>query len=132
MLITRECDYAVRIIRALANGAVVSVQDICRQEDISVSITYKITRKLEKAGMIESYRGINGGYALKRPVQDLTLYDVIAVIEPNLLITECTGHGYACSRNSEGHVCGVHGEFCRIQAVVVRELKARPLSELFG
>lgn len=132
MLITRECDYAVRIIRALASGAIVSVQDICRQEDISVSITYKITRKLEKAGMIESYRGINGGYALKRPLRDLTLYDVIAVIEPNLLITECTGDGYACSRNRDGHVCGVHREFCRIQALVVRELKARPLSELFG
>lgn len=130
MLITRECDYAVRIIRALSGGGIVSVQDICRQEEISVSITYKITRKLEKAGMIESYRGTNGGYAMKQPAGELTLYDILSVIEPNLLITECAGHAHTCSRNTNGHTCGVHGEFCRIQAVLIRELKTTPLSKL--
>lgn len=131
MLFTRECDYAVRIIRALSGGGVVSVQNISAGEDISVSITYKITRKLEKAGVIESYRGSNGGYALKMPLDKMTLYDIFTVMDPDLLITECVGDSHICTRNTKGHVCQVHGEFCRIQDLLVRELKSRPLSEFF-
>ena len=132
MLFTRECDYAVRIIRALSGGGIVSVQDISAKEDITVSITYKITRKLEKAGMIESYRGSNGGYALKTPLDQMTLYDVFMVIDPNLLITECAGHSHTCSRNTGEHVCLVHGEFCRLQYLIMEELKAKPLSAFLG
>lgn len=132
MLFTRECDYAVRIIRALSAGGIVSVQDIAAGEDLSVSITYKITRKLEKAGLIESYRGSSGGYALKQPLDRLTLYDVFTVIDHDLLITECAGHSHTCSRNTGGHVCLVHGEFCRLQRLMMQELKSKPLSVLFG
>lgn len=131
MLFTRECDYAVRIIRALSGGGIVSVQDISAREDISVSITYKITRKLEKAGLIESYRGSSGGYALKMPLDHLTLYDVFTVIDPELLITECAGHSHNCSRNTGEHVCLVHGEFCRLQQMMMQELRSRPLSVFF-
>lgn len=131
MLFTRESDYAVRIVRALSHGGVVSVQEICAQEDITVSITYKITRKLEKAGVIESHRGANGGYSLKMPAGELTLYDVLTVIDPDLLITECTGASYSCSRNTGKHPCLVHGEFSRLQNLLVRELRSKPLSELF-
>lgn len=130
MLFTRECDYAVRILRALSGGGIVSVQDISRQEDLSVSITYKITRKLEKAGIIKSYRGTNGGYAVNRPLDEMNLYDVFAVIDSELLITECAGHAHACSRNTDLHPCMVHSEFCRIQSVLMKELKSRPLSQV--
>lgn len=132
MLFTRECDYAVRIIRALSGGGIVSVQDISAKEDISVSITYKITRKLEKAGLIESYRGSSGGYALKQPLDRLTLYDVFTVIDPELLITECAGHSHVCSRNTGEQVCRVHGEFCRLQRLMMQELKSKPLLVFFG
>lgn len=132
MLFTRECDYAVRIVRALSGGGIASVQDISAREDISVSITYKITRKLEKAGLLESYRGSNGGYALKVPLESLTLYDVFTVIDPDLLITECAGHSHTCSRNTGEHTCQVHREFCRLQNLMMEELKSRPLSSFFG
>lgn len=132
MLFTRECDYAVRIIRALSHGGIVSVQEICAEEDITVSITYKITRKLEKAGLIAGHRGSSGGYSLKRPANQLTLYDILTVIDPDLLITECTKASYSCSRNTGDHPCLVHGEFGRLQNLLVQELKAKPLCELFA
>lgn len=127
MLITREVDYAVRILRVLSEGRTVSVQEICRKENVSVSIAYKITRKLEKAGIIKSYRGMNGGYALSADLDKITLYDVIRVVDKELLITECLGHSYTCSQNTEKKPCSVHGEFCRLQSLLIRELKSRSL-----
>ena len=135
MLFTRECDYAVRILRALSGGGVVSVQDICALEDLSVSITYKITRKLEKSGILKSFRGTNGGYALNRPLNDLTLLEVFTAVDSQLLVTECTGslgtgHSHSCSRNTADHPCLVHAEFLRIQSLLIKELNARPLSQI--
>ena len=58
MLMTRECDYAVRILRALADGEMKSVVQICRAEDLKTAIAYKLTRKLEQAGILnELQRG---------------------------------------------------------------------------
>lgn len=132
MLFTREYDYAVRILRALSSGTVVNVQEIARLENISVPITYKITRKLEQAGYLESFRGVNGGYAIKTPLSAFTLYDVLLVIDRELLVTECMNPAYVCTKNSGDTRCLVHGEFARIQDLVSRELKSKTLAEVFA
>ena len=51
MLITRECDYAVRVVRALADGRRMSVGEICEKEFITAPFAYKILKKLQKAGI---------------------------------------------------------------------------------
>ena len=73
MLITRECDYAIRIIRALSPGDIMNVPTICEKESLTSAITYKMARKLEKAGLIKSYRGSAGGYALNCDLEHTTL-----------------------------------------------------------
>ncbi|MCD2492405.1 Rrf2 family transcriptional regulator [Lacrimispora sp. NSJ-141] len=130
MLITRECDYAVRILRALSGGETVSVQDICRKENITVSIAYKLARKLEKSGYIRSHRGSSGGYSLKKDLREITLYDVCRAVDKELLLTECTVRGHRCSQNTEATPCMVHKEFCRLQEMITRELKGRSLMEI--
>ena len=132
MLFTRECDYAVRIFRALADGELVNVQDISQLEDISVSITYKIARKLEKAGYIKSYRGTNGGYRLKASLEKVTLYDVFLTIDRNLFITSCTKKEFQCNRNQAENPCMVHKEFLRLQDMIEKELKSRSLLEIMN
>ena len=52
MLFTRECDYAVRMIRALSSGEVSSISSIVRQEQLPNAIASKVARKLEQAGLI--------------------------------------------------------------------------------
>ncbi len=42
MLITRECDYAIRIIRALSSGDIMNVPTICEKESLTSAITYKM------------------------------------------------------------------------------------------
>jgi len=130
MLFTRENDYTVRILRALANGEIANVQTIAEKEELTVAITYKLARKLEKGGLLKSYRGVNGGYALAKSPEELTLYDVFKKVDTNLLITECLEHGYNCPLNTEAKPCGMHQEFCRIQQIVNEELKAKRLTEV--
>ena len=55
LLITREADYALRIMRALAGGEQRTAADICQQEQIPDQFVYKIAKKLEKAGFLTTY-----------------------------------------------------------------------------
>ena len=118
MLFTKECDYAIRIMRALSDGELVSVSNICAAEQLPSAMTYKITRKLEKQGLLKSCRGTNGGYCLNRTLSEISLY-------------ECMKDGYHCSMNNQQKPCLVHREFCRLQSMLLQEMRQKSLSELF-
>lgn len=113
MLFTKECDYAIRIMRALSDGELVSVSNICAAEQLPSAMTYKITRKLEKQGLLKSCRGTNGGYCLNRTLSEISLYDICAAVDPDILLLECMKDGYHCSMNNQQKPCLVHREFCR-------------------
>ena len=131
MLFTKECDYAISIMRALSSGELISVSRICEMEHLPSAMTYKITRKLEKSGFLKSCRGTNGGYALNRQLAEISLYDICAAIDPDILLLECMKNSYHCSRNNPKHPCLVHHEFCRLQGILVQEMKQKSLAELF-
>ena len=132
MLFTKECDYAIRILRALSGNEIVNVQDISKKEDISIQMTYKLTRKLEKSGIIKSYRGVNGGYSLKASLKELTMFDLFSAMDQKFFITECTNHAVGCGLNTPGNPCMVHKEFCRLQEIMYNEMKSRSLWDVIS
>ena len=93
MFITRECDYAARVLRALSGETRLSVNEICEKESITAPFAYKILKKLQKAGIVKGYRGVHGGYAMNKSLGELTLFDVYKAIDPDLFIIECMASG---------------------------------------
>lgn len=129
MLITREMDYAIRIVRALHQSGQLSAREIAERENMQQAITYKMLRKLSKAGVVTSRRGVEGGYILIQPVDTLYLYDLFHALDEQLLLTECLETDYDCANNQDGS-CKVHREFCRIQKVIEDEMRRKTLAEL--
>nr|WP_302606756.1 Rrf2 family transcriptional regulator [uncultured Alistipes sp.] len=80
MLVTREMDYALRILRALHREGQLSAAAVARQENMQKAITLKLLNRLLAAGIVESRRGVSGGYFLKRPCEELSIYDVFQSI----------------------------------------------------
>ena len=130
MIISRECDYAVRIIRALMSCEVQPVNEICNNEQIPVQYAYKILKKLTKSGLIRSHRGRQGGYQLETKLEDITLYDIMVAINDDLFINACMKPGFNCPLNPDGKQCGVHKEFCRIQDQIIMILKEKSIAEI--
>lgn len=64
MIITRETDYALRILRVLLDGELHTVGQISQDELLPQSFAYKILKKLDKAGLIDVVRGTAGGCRL--------------------------------------------------------------------
>ena len=133
MLITRECDYAVRVIRALSGEERLSVNDICEREEITAPFAYKILKKLQKAKIVRGYRGVHGGYSLKKSVSEITLLDVYLAIDPGMYIIECMNPKKKCGRDEKlDGGCEVHQELLRIQERLQDMLSERSLQEILG
>jgi Rrf2 family protein len=133
MFISKECDYAARIIRELAGGGRKTVDEIIRREKISGPFAYKILKKLEKGGLVRAFRGKTGGYELAKDTDDFSLYDVFSATEGRLVLTACLQSGFDCPmmNRGEGH-CRVHMEFVRLQELLVAGLKEKTVSEVLG
>ncbi len=132
MLLTRESDYALRVIRALQAGEKRSVKDICAEEDMPEPFTYKILKKLEKAEIVASIRGAQGGYILAKTIESLTLMDVVSAIDSEFGIIKCTKKDCSCNKAEELAKCSIHQEFNSIQQVIIKEFKQKSLSQMFG
>ena len=84
MRISAKVDYAVRAMAQLAaepEDEPVKAEDIARAQDIPLKFLLGILNDLKRAYLVRSQRGADGGYALMRPADEITLADVIRVID---------------------------------------------------
>lgn len=123
-------DYALRILRSLHQGGQLSAAAVAQREHMQKAITLKLLNRLLAAGIVGSRRGVSGGYFLKRPCEDLSIYDVFQSIGEPPLLNRCQREGYVCENFPAGG-CGICRELGRVQASLDRELRRVPLSELF-
>lgn len=71
----------------------VSLNSIAERQEISVSYLEQLMAKLKKAGLVESTRGAFGGYRFGRPVEEISVGDILRVLEGSLEAVECPGNG---------------------------------------
>lgn len=134
MLISRETDYALRILRALSDGEKRSIEEICSLEATPKQFAYRIIKKLEKAGWIIIMRGAEGGCRLTTDLHDVSLYDLIHGLGSDFCINACFQEGYECTRASVCEdPCHIKKGLTRVQESLERELKDLNLHSLiFG
>ena len=103
MHITQESDYAVRIVYCLAKcGTRRDARGISEEMCVTLRFSLKILGKLVSSGIVESYKGNRGGYELARSAKDISLKDVIDVVEGPWRLTRCADDGAACNRSAHG------------------------------
>jgi Rrf2 family transcriptional regulator, iron-sulfur cluster assembly transcription factor len=92
MLLSKSCEYGMRAslyLVSLEREGFVSIRDISEKLEISFPFLTKIFQKLTQAGLMHSFRGPNGGIALSRPPDEITLLDIIVAIDGAGLFEEC-------------------------------------------
>ena len=123
-------DYALRILRALHREGLLSAAAVARQEHMQKAITLKLLNRLLAAGLVESRRGVSGGYFLRHRCEDMTIYDIFQSLGDPPLLNRCQREGYQCENFQRGG-CGICRELCRVQDALNQELRRTPLSDLF-
>lgn len=97
MRLTKQTNYAVRMLMYCAanEGHLSRIPEIARAYGVSELFLFKILQPLNKAGLIETVRGRNGGVRLGRAADRITLFDVIKVTEDSFAMAECFEDGAA-------------------------------------
>lgn len=103
MMISTKGRYALRILldigEAAAEGDFISLGDVAYRQEISMKYLEAIVASLAKAALVESKRGKAGGYRLARPVDEITVADVIRAAEGSISPVACPEcDGVSCSR----------------------------------
>lgn len=132
-MITRETDYSMRLVLALAARHKTGVESVSSAEVASeMAIPYRFLRKLVKrlvaGGIIESRRGKGGGVALARSASDITLFDILMATGPKgVELSHCVAEPGSCQRSA---LCRLHREFKGLQKEVDKRLTAVRISNL--
>ncbi len=127
-------EYALRALIVLGLNAdqdVVRIQTISDQQNIPKRFLEQILNELRAAGILESKRGLGGGYRLKLPPEKITLANVIRLIEGPLAPVSCVSEKYyeRCSCPSE-EKCGIRSIMKEVRDAIVRILEGVTLAEL--
>lgn len=115
MIITRETDYAIRILCSLLNLRLKNIREISDEQVIPRQFAYKISKKLERAGYIEIIRGAQGGCRLVSDLHEVTLMDLIHVMDRENMMSSCLDEEYECPYREKMTDCSIHVSLKHIQ-----------------
>ena len=124
MRLTLESDYALRIISVLAKTEqILDAGTLAERTSVSQRFALKILHKLVLGKLVASYKGVNGGYKLSKSADDITLKDVIELIDGPIAIARCLDSGEGCSMNSDKTACIYHHIFDKISLELAAKLQ---------
>jgi Rrf2 family protein len=105
MKISKKAQYGLRamlhIARASQKKEISSLKKISKAENIPFDFLEKIISRLEKAGLLKSKKGVQGGYYLAKPAKKITPGDIIFVLEEDTAVVHCSGCPMAGKCTSE-------------------------------
>lgn len=110
---------------------VVRIQTISSAQNIPKRFLEQILNELKAAGILESKRGIAGGYRLGRPPEQITLAEVIRLIEGPLAPVGCVSEKFyeRCSCPSE-EKCGIRSIMKEVRDAIVKVLEGVTVAQL--
>ena len=121
MVMTLEADYAVRIVEYLTkNPQRRDAKTISEETRIPLRFSLKILRELVAEGLVCSYKGAKGGYTLAKSPEEITLRQVIELVEGPYMLSRCQKEEYSCGREH----CRLHNIYEKISEDVRRELES--------
>jgi Rrf2 family protein len=129
-------EYALRALIVLGldyleDDSVVRIQEISRRQNIPKRFLEQILNDLKSAGIVESKRGVAGGYRLKLPPHRVTLAEIIRHLEGPLAPVSCVSERFyeKCSCPDE-EKCGIRSVMKEVRDAVVKILEHVTLAQL--
>lgn len=132
MKLNQATDYAFRMVlhmSLLPFGTKITGGELAKAQNIPDRFLLKIMRNLTAAKIMQSYRGVDGGFSLLKKPKDVTLLSVVEAVEGPTYLQRCLYDSDSCSRGCHGN-CAVNEAFHNIQQDLTKELGAVNFEDL--
>jgi Rrf2 family protein len=114
-----------------------SARDLAEFQGVSPSFVAKLFTRLEKAGIVSSGQGIQGGYSLARPAEDITVLEIVDAVEAAKPLFRCRNIRRNCILYDDPPppwatqgVCGIHAVFLDAEIAMRDRLGAVTIGDL--
>ena len=105
----------------------VNLNDIAERQGISAKYLWQIVNLLKTAGFVRGTRGPKGGYVLLRDPSEITLLDVIQILEGPVSLVECVDSPDFCARTEN---CVAHAVWSEVSQSIRDSLRNITLAEI--
>jgi Rrf2 family protein len=129
-IFSKQCEYAIQGVLYLAikpEGEMTSVKELTVQLSLPYHFLGKIMQRLKQKGLLDSVRGPSGGFALRRPLEDITLYHVVQAVDGTDFPQRCILGFTKCSGSNP---CPVHDQWRDLSGGMYRSLANRSILEI--
>ena len=109
MHISSKTEYAVRAMSELAISAAerpVSITEICNKQKLPRKYVEQLFRNLKKSGLVQSKHGSLGGYFLNKPIENISLQNIMEAVDESYVRKFCTEEHH--KDHCIGFPCGFH------------------------
>ncbi len=127
---TKQADYGIVLMTRLAGSLerLFTAAEIAIDTQLPQPTVSKILKHLARAGLLESHRGVKGGYSLVRDPETISMAEIISALEGPIAITECIDDSPGeCSREP---FCAVRANWQRINRAICEALESITLAEM--
>jgi Rrf2 family iron-sulfur cluster assembly transcriptional regulator len=133
MKLSTRSRYGTRLMLDMAqhySDGPIHLSDIAKRQDVSVKYLEQIIIPLKKACYIESVRGPKGGHLLAKPPEEITVGEIVALLEEGTSLVKCCEDTTVCERTA---ICTTRilwieaseAMFERLQAITLADLVER-------
>jgi len=136
MKLSTRGEYALRALLVLGrdyreDGSVVRIQEISEQQNIPKRFLEQILNDLKSARVVESKRGVAGGYRLSRPPEKITLAEIIRHVEGALAPVSCVSERFyeKCTCPDEAR-CAIRSVMKEARDAVVKVVERVTVAEM--
>ncbi len=129
MRISTRSEYAVRVLLELGmrHGEDVSLNDVAKRWRISLDYLEQLMPPLKKAGLVRSRRGAKGGYSVAKPLDDITVADILEVFDGPIKVMDCLPNDRECWASG---ACAIREVWRDVKEAVEGVLRGVTLADL--
>ncbi|MGH7686186.1 MAG: RrF2 family transcriptional regulator [Candidatus Dormibacteria bacterium] len=135
MRVSSKAHYGLRMMTELARSyglRPLSIAEVARTEHLPVAYLEQLAAQLRRGGLVESTRGVHGGYSLARAPEQISVLDVVRVVEGEVAPVECVAAEYisgTCAREGD---CASRGIWHRLKEMIDSVLGQTTLTNLIA
>jgi Rrf2 family transcriptional regulator, cysteine metabolism repressor len=132
MRVTAKGEYATQAVLhlSLQYPGVVAIHDIAHRHHIPLKYLEQILLELKRGGILESRRGVNGGYTLARAPQKISVGEVLRIVDGAFAESSCIHKELQGGVCVEGDSCGLKQTWKDVQRAVEKILFATSFEEI--
>jgi Rrf2 family protein len=130
MKISTKGRYGLRVLLDIAkyqeHGPVI-LRDIAKRQEISEKYLWQVINPMKSAGFVTSVRGAKGGYMLARDIAEITLLDVVTILEGPVCVVDCVDEPGTCERST---VCVTRDAWRQVEESIKATMTVITLKQL--